>query len=385
MIGRVARREQAAIDGLPMPESKAARAPRAPRQRPHRLPCRRGVRLPVGRHGGATPAMRAALRATPDATVAHNRRSSPPDVPVMRLLVSALLAALAVTAAAAEPSRPARTTQQVLAEAKPGDWRALDPENTLYLDLAAGRVVIELAPAFAPLHAANIRNLVRQRYFDGLAILRVQDNFVTQWGDPDSETADKARSLGKAERRIAAEFTRASEGLPFDVLPDGDVYAPQAGFSNGLAAARDPAAKRAWLAHCYGVVGAGRDNDPESGSGAELYVVIGHAPRQLDRNIAVVGRVVEGMEWLAALPRGTGPLGFYEKPEQRLAIRSVRLAADLPENQRLPLEALRTDTATFQALIESRRNRRDDWYQVPAGKIDLCNIPLPVRRRPDPA
>ncbi|PZQ11533.1 MAG: peptidylprolyl isomerase [Rhodanobacter denitrificans] len=303
----------------------------------------------------------------------------------MRMLVPVLLAALAAPAAAAEPSRPARTTQQVLAEAKPADWRALDPENTLYLDLAAGRVVIELAPAFAPLHAANIRSLVRQRYFDGLAILRVQDNFVTQWGDPDSENADKARSLGKAERRIAAEFTRAAAGLRFTALPDGDVYAPEAGFSDGFAAARDPASGRAWLAHCYGAVGAGRDNDPESGSGAELYVVIGQAPRQLDRNIALVGRVVEGIELLSALPRGTGPLGFYEKPEQRLPIRSVRIAADLPEEQRLPLEALRTDTATFQALVESRRNRRDDWYQVPAGKIDLCNIPLPVRRRPDPA
>jgi peptidylprolyl isomerase len=303
----------------------------------------------------------------------------------MRMLVPVLLAAFAVPAAAAEPSRPARTTQQVLAEAKPGDWRALDPENTLYLDLAAGRVVIELAPAFAPLHAANIRTLVRQRYFDGLAILRVQDNFVTQWGDPDSENADKARSLGKAGRRIAAEFTRAAQGLAFTALPDGDIYAPEVGFSDGFAAARDPASGRAWLAHCYGAVGAGRDNDPESGSGAELYVVIGQAPRQLDRNIALVGRVVEGIELLSALPRGSGPLGFYEKPEQRLPIRSVRLAADIPEAQRLPLEALRTDTATFQALIESRRNRRDDWYQVPAGKIDLCNIPLPVRRRPDPA
>jgi len=303
----------------------------------------------------------------------------------MRMLVPVLLAALAVPAAAAEPARPARTTQQVLAEAKPADWRALDPENTLYLDLAAGRVVIELAPAFAPLHAANIRTLVRQRYFDGLAILRVQDNFVTQWGDPDSENADKARSLGKAGRRIAAEFTRAAAGLAFTALPDGDVYAPEAGFSDGFAAARDPASGRAWLAHCYGAVGAGRDNDPESGSGAELYVVIGQAPRQLDRNIALVGRVVEGIELLSALPRGTGPLGFYEKPEQRLPIRSVRLAADLPEDQRLPLEALRTDTATFQALVESRRNRRDEWYQVPAGRIDLCNIPLPVRRRPDPA
>lgn len=269
--------------------------------------------------------------------------------------------------------------QQVLDASKPTDWRALDTENTLYLDLPAGRVVIELAPAFAPLHADNIRMLVRQKYFDGLAILRVQDNFVTQWGDPHAEDTEKAKPFGKAKRKLAAEFTRAANGLPFTTLPDGDAFAPEVGFSNGFPAARDSKVDQAWLAHCYGMVGAGRDTDPESGSGAELYVVIGHAPRQLDRNIATVGRVVKGMELLSALPRGTGPLGFHEKPDQRTPIRTVRMAADVPASERAPLEVLRTDTDTFTALIESRRNRRDDWYHVPAGRIDLCNVPIPVR------
>ena len=129
------------------------------------------------------------------------------------------------------------------------------------------------------------------------------------------------------------------------------------------------------------MVGAGRNNEPETGSGAELYVVIGHAPRQLDRNIATVGRVVKGMELLAALPRGTGAAGFYEKDQTRLPITSVRLAADLAEKDRTQLQILRTDTPTFSALIESRRNRSDDWYLHPAGKIDLCNVPIPVREQ----
>jgi peptidylprolyl isomerase len=127
------------------------------------------------------------------------------------------------------------------------------------------------------------------------------------------------------------------------------------------------------------MVGAGRGNEPESGNSAELYVVIGHAPRQLDRNLALVGRVVQGMELLSVLPRGTGPLGFYEQPGQHVPITSVRLAADVPEAERARLEVLRTDTATFAALVEARRNRRDDWYKVPAGYIDLCNVPLPAR------
>jgi peptidylprolyl isomerase len=107
--------------------------------------------------------------------------------------------------------------------------------------------------------------------------------------------------------------------------------------------------------------------------------VIGQAPRQLDRNVTLLGRVVKGMELLSALPRGTGPLGFYEKAEQRVPIRSLRVAADIPEAQRSRLEIIRTDTPTFQALVESRRNRREEWFQVPAGHIEISNVPLPVR------
>jgi len=298
------------------------------------------------------------------------------------LFVTAMLAG--GLAYAAEPAPPkAKTMADVIAASKPSDWRALDPENTLYVDLAAGRVVLELAPAYAPLHAANIKTMVREHYFDGLAILRVQDNFVTQWGDPEGDKPDKAHPLGKASKTLAPEFERAiASDLAFTKLPDGDVFAPEVGFSNGMPAARDPKSGKTWLAHCYGMVGAGRDVAEDSGPGSELYVVIGQAPRQLDRNIALVGRVVQGMELLAALPRGTGALGFYEKPEQRLPIKSVRLATDVPEAERTALEVMRTDTPTFTALIETRRNRRDDWYKVPAGKIDLCNVPIPVRAPP---
>ena len=301
---------------------------------------------------------------------------------VFSLLAAAMFASLTSGAvlAADAPAQKAKTMADVLAASKPSDWRALDPANTLYIDLAAGRVVMELAPAFAPLHAENIRTMAREHYFDGLAILRVQDNFVTQWGDPDGDKPDKAHPFGKASKTLAPEFERAiAKDLPFTPLPDGDVYAPEVGFSNGMPAARDRKSDKTWLAHCYGMVGAGRDVGVETGPGSELYVVIGQAPRQLDRNIALVGRVVQGMELLSALPRGTGALGFYEKPEQRVPIKSVRLAAEVPAAERTNLEVLRTDTQTFTDLVEARRNRRDDWYKVPAGKIDLCNVPIPAR------
>ena len=132
------------------------------------------------------------------------------------------------------------------------------------------------------------------------------------------------------------------------------------------------------------MVGAGRDNDVDSGGGTELYVVTGHAPRHLDRNVTLVGRVVQGMELLSSLPRGSGALGFYEKPEQRTPIRSIRVAADVPEAERAPLEVLRTDTPTFAAYVEARRNRHEEWFKVPAGRIDVCNIPLVSRPRTAP-
>ena len=292
-------------------------------------------------------------------------------------VAAALAGLLLACSGAMAESRTPHTMAEVLAASAPSDWRPLDPESTLYLQLASGRVVIELATAFAPEHAANIKALARQRYYDGLAIVRSQDNFVVQWGDPDGK-----RSLGTARATLPPEFTtRLRAELPFTRLPDADGYAPEVGFSNGLPAARDPRAGQMWLAHCYAMLGAGRGNEPESGNGTELYVVTGHAPRQLDRNIALVGRVVQGMELLSALPRGSGPLGFYEQPAERVPIASVRVAADVPEADRARLEVLRTDTATFAALVEARRNRRDDWYKAPAGYIDLCNVPIPVRAR----
>ena len=263
-----------------------------------------------------------------------------------------------------------------LAASAPADWRAIDPQSTLYMDLPGGRVIIELAPQFAPHYVANVETLARQGYFNGLWVERVQDNYVAQWGDPEGK-----KSVGNAQRTVAAEFERPSRGLAFMPLGEPDTYAPEVGFSDGFPAALDPKLGRAWLIHCYGMVGAGRDNDVDSGGGTELYAVIGQAPRHLDRNVTLLGRVVQGIELLSSLPRGSGALGFYEKPEQRVPIVAFKVAADVPESQRVPLEELRTDTQTFTEYVEARRNRHEEWFKVPAGHVDICNIPIPVRQR----
>lgn len=305
-------------------------------------------------------------------------------LPTAALSAAALCFALAAGGQTPPDATKPQTMQELLDASKPSDWRTLDPANTLYMELDSGRVVIELAPAFAPSHVANIRALAKGGFWNGLSINRSQDNFVVQWGDPTEEEKDRKPLPKGAKAKLPAEFTRSNRNIPFTPLPDVDGWARQVGFSDGFPIGLDTSDGTAWLAHCYGTVGAGRDVAADSSTGAELYVVIGQSPRQLDRNITTVGRVVQGMELLSVLPRGTGSLGFYEKPEQRVAIRSIRLAADLKPAERLKLQVLRTDTPLFNALVEARRNRRDDFYKRPAGHIDLCNVPLPVRTAPEP-
>lgn len=301
------------------------------------------------------------------------------------VVIASLLSAVLATAALAaqDTTKPTPSASELLAKSDASEWRTPDPHNLLVMQLASGRVLIELAPDFTPLHAANIRTLAQQHYFDGLAIVRVQDNFVAQWGDPASDDGgdkSKLRSLGKAHSTLPPEYTGPIDPkLQWTDLPDGDVYAPQVGFSEGFPAARDPASGEEWLTHCYGMVGVGRDNGPETGNGSELYVVIGQAPRRLDRNLAIAGRVLEGMPLLSGLPRGAGPMGFYNKPSERVTIESVRLASELPPAQRPTIQLLRTDSATFAALLNAQRYRHDAFYKVSSGKVGLCNVDIPAR------
>jgi peptidylprolyl isomerase len=269
--------------------------------------------------------------------------------------------------------------QDLLKDSPGADWRALDPENTVYVELPGGRVVIELAPAFAPENVAQVRKLVRDKYFDGSFVIRVQDNYVVQWARP--ETDERAKAM--ASVKVKPEFFRKVDpNVVFTKLADPDSYAPEVGFSGGFAAAHDPKRGETWLVHCYGSVGVGRDNDADSGNGTELYAVIGQSPRNLDRNITLVGRVVRGIELMSVMPRGQGAMGFYERAGDYIPVRSMRLAADVPASERLALEALRTDSATFKAWIASRANRKEPWFKEPVGHIGVCNVPLPVRIKP---
>ena len=305
----------------------------------------------------------------------------------IRLLgLIALLLCLPALAGSPQGSLQGKDTPsatQILSESKAAEWRRPDPENLLVMRLPSGNVVMELDPTYAPLHVANIKTFVREHYYDGLAIVRVQDDFVAQWDDPEADDGGdrrKIRSLGTARATLPPEFTRSiAPSLPWVKLPDGDVYAPEVGFADDFPAARDPAANETWLVHCYGTLAISRDNPPDSGNGSGLYTVIGQPPRRLDRNLTVVGRIVEGMDRISALPRGHGPLGFYTDPKHRTPILDVHVAADLPPAQRPNIEILRTGSATFQRLLQAARTRHDAFYATPPGKVDVCAVPVPVR------
>jgi peptidylprolyl isomerase len=271
----------------------------------------------------------------------------------------------------------ARDPSQAISSAPAEAWRPVEPDNLLVVELKeGGRVVIELAPAFAPVHVANVRAFARGGWWDGAAIYRVQDNYVAQWGNGDRQVQLPAGVV----KQPPHEYHRPLAGLDIRPLGYPDSYAPMVGHSDGWPVAYDPEAGRAWLTHCYAYVGVGRDLAPDTGTGGELYAVIGHAPRHLDLNIAVIGRVVDGVNLLSARPRGTEALGFIKDPAQHIAIARARLAADMPASERPAYEVLRTDSPSFSAYVTGRANRGGEFFQVPAGGVDVCNAAVPVRK-----
>ena len=287
------------------------------------------------------------------------------------------LAAAALLIGAASPKK-LPTPNDIVAQSPSSAWRTIPADDLLIMDLANGaRVVIELAPEFAPVHVANIKALARANYWRGATVYRVQDNYVAQWGHNDS---DKPWPNG-IQAKPPAEYTRPAKGLAIKPLGNPDPYAPGAGFVNGWPVAYSMKQNWADLVHCYAAVGVGRDLSPDTGVGGELYAVIGHAPRQLDRNIAIVGRVIDGIDKLSSLPRGTEALGFYKDKAQYVPIVRIRLASEVPAAERPVYEVMDTDSSSFASYLRLRANRHDDFYIRPAGGVDLCNVQVPVRKK----
>jgi peptidylprolyl isomerase len=306
------------------------------------------------------------------------------------VMLSGCAATTAADEARAKPETDARYTfwrpapvvdapdpNQIVQNAPREAWRPIAPENLLVVELKeGGRILIELAPDFAPVHVANVRAFAAAGWWNSASIYRVQDNYVAQWGNGDAKV-DLPKGV---VRRPPHEYHRALAGLNVRPLGFPDSYAPLVGHADSWPIGYDPEKGRAWLTHCYGYVGVGRDLAPDTGTGGELYAVIGHAPRHLDLNIAVIGRVIEGMALLSARPRGTEALGFYKDAGQNIAIARARLASAMPAAERPDYEALRSDSLAFTQFVTGRANRSGDFFQRPAGGVDVCNATVPMRK-----
>jgi cyclophilin family peptidyl-prolyl cis-trans isomerase len=317
-----------------------------------------------------------------------------------KLTLLACAASLAAFPLSAQEAKVYPAPGEIVAAAKADEWVGIAPSDLLVMDLAPDakgkprRVVIQLMPApFSQGWVGNIRKLAAAKWWDGTSINRVQDNYVVQWGDA---TEKKALPEGLSVVPESGYITPPFRGVKHasstqdvnDILADAanprlprsqtDAYPFVTQVLLGWPLASD-GRNNFWPTHCYGMVGVGRNLSPDTGTGAELYTVIGHAPRHLDRNIALVGRVIEGIENLSSLPRGTGALGFYESEAERLPILSVRMGTDAKD---VPaFEYLSTESASFAAYADARANRRDPFFNVPAGGADICNIPVPIRRK----
>jgi peptidylprolyl isomerase len=292
-------------------------------------------------------------------------------------LLIAAVAMLPHVAPAKVGDKPLPSASDILNKAPADAWARIADDDLMLIDLADGRrVTIWLASAFAPVHIANMRIIARAGWWNDATIYRVQDNYVTQWGDA-TEKKPPAPGIDPAP---PAEYDWPATAHPITPNRYSDAYASQTGFTaDGWAVAGD--GTRQWLPHCYAMVGVARNLAPDTGTGGDLYTVIGHAPRHLDRNIALVGRVIDGMQNMSALPRGTGGgLGLYEDARQYVPIKRVVIASDLPAAERPAFQYFRPGTPDFAAYMDARANRAPPFFTVPANAADLCNLPVPVRK-----
>jgi peptidylprolyl isomerase len=157
----------------------------------------------------------------------------------------------------------------------------LDPQNTLYMDLKDGRVVIELRPDLAPNHVARIKELVREHFYDGTPFHRVIPGFMAQGGDPTGTGTG-----GSKLPNLPAEFTDKAHFL-------------------------------------RGTVGAARTQDPNSAN-SQFFIMFAPSPH-LDGEYTIWGKVVSGMEYVDHIKPGSGPGGTVQNPDK---IVHMTLAAD---------------------------------------------------------
>ncbi len=254
-------------------------------------------------------------------------------------------------------------------------WRELSPENTVFMEMSEGLVVMELNPVFAPETVKQFIQLAQDHFYDGLGFYRVIDGFVAQGGD--------GSDLGKLSNvpLIDAEFEIDwNEEFSYMPVQSPDMFAPETGLIDGFAVARDPSRDKVWLAHCPGIVAMARNDDPDS-SRTDFYIVIGQAPRYLDRNMNIFGRIVYGMDVVQQIKRGPAlGNGIIQDETASSRISQMRLLSEIPEEDRLQVFVMDTSDKGFKKLLKGRLDRKQKFFHnQPPRVLDVCQVPVAGR------
>jgi peptidylprolyl isomerase len=257
-------------------------------------------------------------------------------------------------------------------------WRKVEPANLVFMETSEGEVIMELNPRFAPKTVARFKDLIEQDFYRALSFYRVIEGFVAQAGDESDLTQDSEWP------GLPPEFEMAfDEEMPWTRVQRDDLFAPETGFVEGFAAARED--DQVWLTHCPGAVAMARGNEPDTGS-TDFYIVIGQAPRYLDRNLTIFARVIDGMDVVQRLHRGlVKDGGVINDDLARSRIRSVRLATSMEEEEGAFYYVMDTNSKGFRKMMDERRNRRHEFFHhKPPKVLDVCQVPVASRRERAP-
>jgi peptidylprolyl isomerase len=242
-------------------------------------------------------------------------------------------------------------------------------KNLVYLTTDTGLIVIELAPFIAPKHVAKFKALVNEGFYNGLDFYRVIDGFVTQGGDVTEKKPSKYRAT------LVAEFTRPlTKASDFVTVQSPEFLAQETGFLQGFAAGRSLSDQQEWLLHCPGAVAMARNNGADSAS-TDFYIVIGQAPRHLDRNMSVFGQVIYGMEHTQAMRRGNPNVdgGVIADVTKRSKIISAKLGNRVGMSQQINFTRNLVTDDEFQARLQGARTLDNDFFHYKGnGNLDVC-------------
>lgn len=295
----------------------------------------------------------------------------------MRSIIFGALALSVAAACQAQDAAETTVTEAEIASALAPDWRDVAPENLILIETPYGDIVVELNPDFAPNHADQFRQLVRDDVYNGTRFYRVIDTFVAQGGLQDDDVIEQYPTLKN-------ENDRPLSDAKFVPLGNADLFAPMVGHIDGFPVGRSESLQSEWLLHCPGALAMARDTDPDSGS-TEFYIVL-DAQRYLDRNLTIFGRVIDGMQYVQKLKRGIRAIesGVIQAPEVGDEIMSMTVAADMDRVIQPKYQVQAMPTQAFEDAKTAKRVRDAEFfYRKPPEVLDICGFETPVRKTPE--